>query len=85
MIGLEQKAAERKKVLCSICHCLTPIELIVENRFINPDQIDEQEYDPRHQRCEMCEENEPAIRYCNECGDWLCSRLSTRNDVIVSF
>ena len=74
LTNLSQKTTEKQKVLCPICHCLTPFELVVENKFIINEQPDENQDKPKDQKCEMCDENEPAVKYCNECGDWLCSR-----------
>ena len=30
---LIQSSAEPEKVLCPICHCLTPLDLVAENKF----------------------------------------------------
>jgi len=60
------------KILCPVCRCLTPRTLLSDNHFIAEENEKNSPNSAELKKCTCCDEDRTGVKYCIECGEWLC-------------
>ncbi|CBY31730.1 unnamed protein product [Oikopleura dioica] len=81
---LDKSEAERTaphasdgKILCPVCRCLTPRTLLSDNHFIVEENDQNGQNSQESKKCTCCDEDRIGVKYCIECGEWLCEDCVT--------